>query len=464
MKPAPPLRRSEPRGQARAGVVGLWIGCLAGLACRGEDECQPPAEPCGDRPGTYLVCEEYESHVPTFGTPGNSWSEWDCEGIDPICRPVGADGHVCEDKAMLDVCASEPIVIEHTLPPGSDEAQWVDVDGDGASDLLFLCSESGGPKRCGLWSSPREPGGAFGDPQQVGTYQGTGYALFSVSDFDGDRQPDIIVQWEQAPSEGDPASTSSPRSTLQLWMGRAGGFERGAELVVDAGRHVTGTYDLDADRASEIVLQGADDMAILSLDGDRLVERQHFALDWYVTPTDSLRQAADFDGNQRPYLIVGEHVLRPDTKGRYALVPDLRIARDAVLGDFDGDGSTDLVTMDWTVRPTIQVSTSNRDGSFTPRGSRVAPYRGSMFAGDVDGDGRADIVVVHGEDVLGLSVFRGLGKGDIAAPKIYSVEADLGYPVVLADTDADKAVDLVGTRFDRTTGAFALTTIPRACQ
>ena len=134
-----------------------------------------------------------------------------------------------------------------------------------------------------------------------------------------------------------------------------------------------------------------------------------------------------------------------------------------VAGDFNGDGRTDLAISE--VRDTndgsdltceIAVLLGNRDGTFqTPARSRAGPDPlTSLAVGDFDGDGRTDLAAVPDvfvssdlfvfETGSGIAVLPGNGDGTFRAPVRSEVRIQ---PTSLAvgDFDGDGRADLAAT-------------------
>jgi hypothetical protein len=118
-------------------------------------------------------------------------------------------------------------------------------------------------------------------------------------------------------------------------------------------------------------------------------------------------------------------------------------------GDFDGDGVLDLVTANAVFTPfpsgSVSILLSKGDGTFQPPRNFAAgagPF--SIAAGDLDGDGKTDVVTANGTDG-DLSLLLGRGDGTLGAQRRMDVA---GTPVFvgLCDVDQDGDLDLAWTR------------------
>jgi len=112
----------------------------------------------------------------------------------------------------------------------------------------------------------------------------------------------------------------------------------------------------------------------------------------------------------------------------------------AALGDLDGDGDLDVLTLDGL------VWLNDGSGEFTLRGPRFEHgdlmQRGGMTLGDLDGDGDLDAFVVGGVQ-SGTFIWRNDGNGGLTpgdwiagATSYFGAEASLG------DLDGDGDLDL----------------------
>lgn len=128
----------------------------------------------------------------------------------------------------------------------------------------------------------------------------------------------------------------------------------------------------------------------------------------------------------------------------------------AALGDVDGDGRLDIVVPDsgtgqysrehGSLARTVTVLLGDGKGGFRPAPfSPIAVLAGPYFAslGDLDGDQRPDLVIAH-DDTSSISILlNDGGKGFRPAPQS---PFDLGrraWQIVVADADGDRRADLV---------------------
>jgi hypothetical protein len=145
-------------------------------------------------------------------------------------------------------------------------------------------------------------------------------------------------------------------------------------------------------------------------------------------------------------------ILKGDGAGRFADVASFHVDRQALAlsaGDIDGDGRPDLIlgasSFPFGDRP--ELRTYRNRGGFVfgaPVVTSIDAVQvniGTVVAGDIDGDGRAD-VVVSGDFQAPVSVWRSRGDGTFALATGFLTGY---YPgrAVLADLDGDGRPDLV---------------------
>ena len=313
----------------------------------------------------------------------------------------------------------EPVKILHEWDgeAANDQFGWIarnigDVDGDGVADFVTSApTSSAGGKNAGrvyvystktaklLWKAD----GAAGD--RLGT------GIEAAGDTNADGIPDVIAS---APGGG----------YAKVYSGRDGRLLRTykAENAGDEfGRHVAGIGDVNGDGYGEVlvgapgnlagrgrayVYSGKDGSVLLQLEGER--------------PGDRFGSAVGGDPwSKRNLFLVGAPAAGPRRTGRVSVyerlsgIAKFTVESDAtgsalgamfvsVLGDLDGDGVPEVLASDWSNRAkgpsTGRVFVhSGKDGHllFAITGETAGEGLGtsSSVAGDVDGDGRADVIV-----------------------------------------------------------------------
>ncbi|MCC6620798.1 MAG: FG-GAP repeat protein [Deltaproteobacteria bacterium] len=257
----------------------------------------------------------------------------------------------------------------HVAPAG-------DVDGDGLVDLLVGSPATiiDGVEDVGALALLRGSRGALGEPGLVAVGEQAGAAFTSdlapAGDVDGDGYEDVLVasdRWDEAPH------ADAGRVDL-LWGAPTGLLGAGSHRGAWTARGAASADGYD-DRLG-IGLAGLGDV-----DGDGLMD---FAIG---------RHGAIADGQVDLWLgdpVVPRHAWR--RRG-----PDWwdRVAQVYALGDLDGDGLADLAINAVTVdRALAAIFLGARDADPVPLVIAAGLPRTTLHAGagDVDGDGFADVL------------------------------------------------------------------------
>jgi hypothetical protein len=164
--------------------------------------------------------------------------------------------------------------------------------------------------------------------------------------------------------------------------------------------------------------------------------------------------AGDFDGDGHQDLVTaGEPqltVFRGDGTGE--LVPSGRVAAgqqpdDFAIADLDSDGDLDIAVANHETHYLTTLLGDGR-GGFEPAANSplrigVRPHPHAVRAVDLDADGHIDLIVDHREGE-GLLILRGLGGGRFASPgTLVEAGGDPYRGMAVGDIDGDGRPDMV---------------------
>jgi RecA/RadA recombinase len=362
---------------------------------------------------------------------------------------------------------------------GPYEVAVGDLDGDGKPDLITLNYSDG---TLSVYHNISTNGilapGSFAPPVVL-TVAGAGSSVFglALADLTGDGRLDILVGDYTLNQISIFQNFSSPGSLTTNSFG--------AEVDIAIAGQPTGiaVADLDGDGKQDIVTAngGSNTVSVLrNIGSNGVVSASSFAapVSFATGPAPWKVVVADVDGDGKPDLIT---VNQSDPNHKVSILRNLSVAvgittnsfapavdlsgadtgEALAVGDIDGDGKLDVVVGSYSgdtlaVYRNVGTPGSITTGSFAtpvvfPVGARVH----TVAIGDLDGDGKPDLAAVT-ELPSQLALFKNLSTpGSFSTgslgPQINFASGNNTAGLVIADLDADGRPDLAcGNFYDNT--------------
>ncbi|MBS1799704.1 MAG: VCBS repeat-containing protein [Acidobacteria bacterium] len=262
-----------------------------------------------------------------------------------------------------------------TTPAGNDQILIADINMDGKPDALLGADDHD----FGAWAAYVLSGDGNGN---FTTRVNLGAGTLAVADFDGDGKPDMASY---------AVGINSGSGYILIEFPNSG--KNAVKTLVSSGTANVLPLDVNGDGKLDIVLAGHT-ATILFGDGTGAftVGKSYAAPGTFYTA----RKGAL--GMDLVYATpAGFYTLHNDGKGVFDGLPSIYFTDSPVVGDFNGDGLTDLAGAESAGG--VYSIFGHGDGTFTfPTGTPVLPYGSLPVRADFNGDGIPDVVYVNQAD------------------------------------------------------------------
>jgi len=358
----------------------------------------------------------------------------------------------------------------------SAQAVIADMDGDGKPDLIILNgSLNGNSPSVSIFRNISTNGSLTADSfaPRVDLLVGemTQGGDMTVADLDGDGRLDIIV------ASFDPSKVSIFQNLCSPGSITSNSFGARLDIPVNGGSSRVAVRDLDGDGKPEIVTANyySNTVSVLrNIGSNGTIATNFFAapVSFPVTQTPRRIAIADLDGDGKPDIATVNFVdWSTDTNNQVSVLrnistvgnitfastvnfPGVPTSCSLAIGDLDGDGKLDLIVSSFNYGQAVSVyrnvSTpgSITINSFAPHVDfAVGGWGNDVAIGDLDGDGKPDLAVVT-QLPDHLSLFRNISTVGSVTTSSFAPRVDLaaGYNpngIAIGDLDGDGRPDIV---------------------
>ncbi len=352
-----------------------------------------------------------------------------------------------------------------------------DLDGDGKADMVSANTNSGS---FSVYRNTSSPGSitAASFAARVDFPTGASPVSVAIGDVDGDGKPDITVANQDAASVSVYRNTSNPGSLTAASFAAPLAFSTGAQP------YSVVLSDVDGDGKPDIITANAASNTISILRntasaGSLNLGSIQSRIDFNTGANPRFVAAGDVDGDGKADLVVANELNATVSVYRNtasagvinaaSLSAPVSFATGAhplsvVIGNLDNDSRPDLAVANYESN-TISVFHNNGSAgsltasSFSPKVDfATSPQPFSLALGDVDADGKRDIVIANSVS-SGMSVLHNaMPTPDISSSSFDASQqfATGGYPlaVALGDLDGDGTPEVVTANGANTLSVF----------
>jgi len=298
-----------------------------------------------------------------------------------------------------------------------------DLNGDRKPDLVFAGSGSEVTVMLG------DGNGSFGSATTFPT--GNSPAAVALADFDGDGKTDLVT-------------VNAGSNSVSILQGKGDGTFVEASTVGPTTGYAALAGDFNRDGKADLAVAIGYAVAILLGNGNGTFQAEvHYG----IPCTGNLIASGDFDGDGIPDLVVGEEacgnisILLGNGDGTFQGAKTFTAGKPVslALADFNGDDKLDIAALNQSgTGNEVDLFFGKGDGTFqTPVVTSLSCCSSALAlaAGDFNGDGKTDVIVVGGGGVLLL----GNGNGTFQAPTTFGSQS-YGF-VATSDFDKDGKLD-----------------------
>jgi hypothetical protein len=270
--------------------------------------------------------------------------------------------------------------------------------------------------------------GTFRPPLVVAGSSGNSQNIV-VGDFNGDGKADLAVTVQQA-------------GGVEVFLGNGDGTFR-APVTYAVANQLLALGDFNGDGIADLVVHSG----ILFGNGDGTFQPE------VTDGIDGLAAVADFNGDGKADIAVANgtnvSIYLGNGDGTFKRPVSYTASGNITAiaaADFNGDGKPDLATVvtGYVDVSGVNILLGNGDGTFQPAVNYYAYFPSSLLAADVNGDGKADLIVDSSAPGVGVYVNVGNGDGTFQAGAfLVGGENSSAFVPAAGDFNGDGRTDLV---------------------